>query len=45
MIGPQVEEVINLFTLAIRNELSAEALGDILTAYPSGDSIISGMLC
>ncbi|RYI15425.1 MAG: NAD(P)/FAD-dependent oxidoreductase, partial [Acetobacteraceae bacterium] len=44
LLGPQAEEVINLFALAIRHRLPAEALGDMLTAYPSGGSNVSGML-
>ena len=44
LIGPQAEEVINLFALAIRHGLPAEALSDMLTAYPSGGSNVSGML-
>lgn len=44
LLGPQSEEAINLFALAIRQRLPAEALRDLLTAYPSGGSNVSGML-
>ena len=44
LIGLQAEEVINLAALAIRHSLPAKALSDVLTAYPSGGSNVSGML-
>ena len=44
LLGPQVEEVINLFALAVRHGLPADALSDMLTAYPSGGSNVGGMV-
>jgi glutathione reductase (NADPH) len=44
LVGPQVDEVINLFALAIRNELPAEALRQMMFAYPTGASDIGYML-
>jgi glutathione reductase (NADPH) len=44
LLGPQAEEVINLFALAVRLKLPARELGSLLSAYPSGGSNISSML-
>jgi glutathione reductase (NADPH) len=44
LLGPQAEEVINLFAIAVRHGLPARALGQLLSAYPSGGSNISSML-
>jgi glutathione reductase (NADPH) len=44
LLGPQAEEVINLFALAVRLRLSAQQLNLLLSAYPSGASNISSML-
>jgi glutathione reductase (NADPH) len=44
LLGPQSEEVINLFALAVRLRLPARELRGMLTAYPSGASNISSML-
>jgi glutathione reductase (NADPH) len=44
LLGPQAEEVINLFALAVRHQLPAEALRHFFSAYPSGGSNVSTML-
>jgi glutathione reductase (NADPH) len=44
LIGPHVDEVINVFALAIRNKLTAEQLKTTIFAYPTGASDISYML-
>jgi glutathione reductase (NADPH) len=44
LIGPHVDEVINIFALAIRNGLTAEDLKTTLFAYPKGASDISYMV-
>ncbi|HEV3106162.1 MAG TPA: NAD(P)/FAD-dependent oxidoreductase, partial [Trinickia sp.] len=44
LVGPGVEEVINVFALAIRNGLTAEALKSTIFAYPTGGSDIGYML-
>src|SRR5699024_2802457 len=44
LVGPHVDEVINLFALAIRHNLTAEDLKATLFAYPTGSSDISAML-
>lgn len=44
LLGPQAEEVINLFALAVRLHLPAAELGRLLSAYPSGGSNVAGML-
>ncbi|MBL6455278.1 NAD(P)/FAD-dependent oxidoreductase [Belnapia sp. T6] len=44
LLGPQAEEVINLFALAVRLRLPARDLARMLSAYPSGGSNISSML-
>lgn len=44
LVGPGVEEVINVFGLAIRQGISADALKSTIFAYPTGASDISYML-
>ena len=44
LVGPLVDEVINLFALAIRHDLTAENLQQAIFAYPTGASDIGYML-
>lgn len=44
LIGPHVDEVINVFGVAIRNGLGATQLRDAIFAYPTGASDIGYML-
>lgn len=44
LLGPQADEVINLFALAIRHGLTAPGLKATLFAYPTGASDIAYML-
>ncbi len=44
LVGPSADEVINLFALAIRNDLKAEALRDTMFAYPTAGSDVGYML-
>lgn len=44
LIGPHVDEVINIFALAIRKGLTAEDLKTTMFAYPTGASDISHMV-
>ena len=44
LIGPHVEEVINVFALAIRKRLTAEDLKTTMFAYPTSTSDIGYML-
>lgn len=44
LVGPRADEVINLFALAIRNDLTAAALKQTMFAYPTGASDIGYML-
>ncbi len=44
LIGPHVDEVINIFALAIRKGLTAEDLKSTMFAYPSGASDIGYMV-
>jgi glutathione reductase (NADPH) len=44
LLGPHVDEVINVFAFAIRQGLTAEALRTTMFAYPSGASDIGYML-
>lgn len=44
LVGPHVDEVINLFALAIRHGLTATALKQTMFAYPTGASDIGYML-
>jgi glutathione reductase (NADPH) len=43
LVGPHADEIINLFALAIRHELTAEALKQTMFAYPTGASDINYM--
>jgi len=44
LVGPHAEETINLFALAIRHGLAAEAIRTTMFAYPTGASDIGYML-
>jgi glutathione reductase (NADPH) len=44
LVGPHVEEVINVFALAIRKGLTAEDLKTTMFAYPTGASDIGYMV-
>lgn len=44
LVGPQADEVINLFAMAIRHGLTAEQLKTTMFAYPTGASDIGYML-
>ena len=44
LVGPHVEEVINIFALAIRHGLTTEDLKTMIFAYPTGASDIGSML-
>jgi glutathione reductase (NADPH) len=44
LVGPHVDQVINLFALAIRHGLTAEDLKTTMFAYPTGASDIGNML-
>ena len=44
LVGPHVDEVINVFALAIRFDKSAKELEDTIFAYPTGASDIGYML-
>ena len=44
LVGPRVDEAINLFALAIRHALTAEDLKSTMFAYPTGASDIGYML-
>ncbi len=44
LVGPDAEDTINLFTLAIRENLTTEALRQALFAYPTAASDIGYML-
>jgi glutathione reductase (NADPH) len=44
LLGPHAEETINLFVLAMRNDLPARALREMQYAYPSASSDLSYML-
>jgi glutathione reductase (NADPH) len=44
LVGPHVDEVINLFGLAIRHELTADDLKSTMFAYPTGGSDIGDMV-
>jgi glutathione reductase (NADPH) len=44
LLGPQAEEVINLFALAIRQGLTAAALAHMVYAYPTSASDIAYMV-
>jgi len=44
LLGPEADELINVFTLAIRANLSAETLRHTIFAYPTHASDVSYML-
>lgn len=44
LLGLHAEEIINIFALAVRTELSAHDLEDMLFAYPAGASDVRCML-
>jgi glutathione reductase (NADPH) len=44
LVGPHADEVINLFALAIRHEITADNLKSTMFAYPTGASDLSSML-
>lgn len=44
LVGPHVDEVINLFALAMRHKLTAADIKSTIFAYPSGASDIGYML-
>jgi len=44
LVGPHAEEVINLFALAIRHDLSVDDLKSTVFAYPTAASDIGYML-
>lgn len=44
LVGPHVEETINIFALAIRNELTAEDIKTTMFAYPTAASDIGYMI-
>jgi glutathione reductase (NADPH) len=44
LVGPHVDEVINLFALAMRHRLTAEDIKSTMFAYPSGASDIGYMV-
>jgi glutathione reductase (NADPH) len=44
LVGPHVEEAINVFALAIRHGLTAGALKATIFAYPTGASDIASMI-
>jgi glutathione reductase (NADPH) len=44
LVGPHVEEVINVFALAVRNGLTTKDIKRTIFAYPTGASDIGYML-
>lgn len=44
LVGPNADEVINLFALAVRHRLTADQLKTTMFAYPTGGSDIGYML-
>jgi glutathione reductase (NADPH) len=44
ILGPETEDIINVFSLAIRAKLPAATLEQTLFAYPTGASDIGEML-
>jgi glutathione reductase (NADPH) len=44
LVGPHADEVINIFGLAIRHNLTADNLKSTMFAYPTGASDIGYML-
>ena len=44
IVGPHVEEMINVFALAIRNNLTADQIKQTIFAYPTSASDVGYML-
>jgi len=44
LVGPKVDEVINVFALALRHNLTAKDVKETMFAYPTGASDIGYML-
>lgn len=44
LVGPKVDELINLFALAVRHQITADALMETLFAYPTSASDVGEML-
>jgi glutathione reductase (NADPH) len=44
LVGPNADQVINLFALAMRNRLTAKSLTSTIFAYPTGASDIGDMV-
>lgn len=44
IVGPHADEVINIFALAMRNGLTADAIKNTMFAYPTGASDLGYML-
>jgi glutathione reductase (NADPH) len=44
LIGPHADEVINVFAMAIRNDLTADQLEDTVFAYPTAASDVQYMI-
>ena len=44
LVGPHADEVINLFALAIRHDLTVDYLKSTMFAYPTGASDVGSML-
>jgi glutathione reductase (NADPH) len=44
LVGPHADEVINLFALAVRHGIPAQALAETPFAYPTGGSDLSAMV-
>ena len=44
LIGPHVEETINLFALAMKSKIKSSALKSLIYSYPSMASDVSSML-
>jgi glutathione reductase (NADPH) len=44
LVGPHADEVINVFAMAIRNDLTTQHLKDTVFAYPTSASDIHYML-
>jgi glutathione reductase (NADPH) len=44
IVGPEADEVINLFALAVRHKLTARDLQTTMFAYPTGASDIGYMV-
>jgi glutathione reductase (NADPH) len=44
LVGPHADEVINIFALAIRNDLTAAALKNTMYSYPTSGSDVPYML-